>query len=234
MPRMSTLRNFLLHAAVLMAVPPAAASERHDLVHLQKVAADYARKESAGLPGKVSVSVAPLDSRLALAHCPAPEAFMPPGGRLWGQSGVGLRCHAPVAWTIYASVNVEVNAEYVVTARPLGHGETVSVHDLTTMRGDLARLPAGVVVDPQHAVGRQLAMSLGAGQPLRRDMLRQPHVVTQGQGVKLVSQGPGFQVSAEGRALANAADGQTVLVRGPSGQTISGIARSGGIVEVRY
>jgi flagella basal body P-ring formation protein FlgA len=147
---------------------------------------------------------------------------------------VGLRCHAPVAWTIYASVNVEVNAEYVVTARPLGHGETVSVHDLTTMRGDLARLPAGVVVDPQHAVGRQLAMSLGAGQPLRRDMLRQPHVVTQGQGVKLVSQGPGFQVSAEGRALANAADGQTVLVRGPSGQTISGIARSGGIVEVRY
>ena len=41
-------------------------------------------------------------------------------------------------------------------------------------------------------------------------------------------------VSAEGRALANAADGQTVLVRGPSGQTISGIARSGGIVEVRY
>jgi flagella basal body P-ring formation protein FlgA len=77
-------------------------------------------------------------------------------------------------------------------------------------------------------------MSLGAGQPLRRDMLRQPHVVTQGQGVKLVSQGPGFQVSAEGRALANAADGQTVLVRGPSGQTISGIARSGGIVEVRY
>ena len=234
MPRMSTLRNLFLHAVVLAATPPAVAAERQDLGQLQQIAEAYARKESAGLPGKVRVAVAPLDARLALPHCPSPEAFMPPGGRLWGQSAVGLRCHAPVAWTIYASVTVEVSAEYVVTARPLGQGETVSAQDLATMRGDLARLPAGIVVEPQHAVGRQLAMSLGAGQPLRRDMLRQPHVVTQGQGVKLVSQGPGFQVSAEGRALANAADGQTVLVRGPSGQTISGVARSGGIVEVRY
>ena len=159
---------------------------------------------------------------------------MSPGGRLWGKSAVGIRCAAPVAWTVYASVTVEVSAEYVVTARPMGHGETVNMQDLTTMRGDLARLPAGIVVDPLHAVGKQLAISLGAGQPLRRDMLRLPQVIAQGQGVKLVSEGPGFRVSTEGRALGNAADGQTVQVRGPSGQTVSGIARSGGIVEVRY
>ncbi len=159
---------------------------------------------------------------------------MPPGGRLWGNSAIGIRCLAPVAWTVYASVTVEVSAEYVVTARPMGQGETVNMQDLTTMHGDLARLPAGIVVDPLHAVGKQLAMSLGAGQPLRRDMLRLPQVIAQGQGVKLVSEGPGFRVSTEGRALGNAADGQTVQVRGPSGQTISGIARSGGIVEVRH
>jgi flagella basal body P-ring formation protein FlgA len=235
MPRMNTSRSVFMYVLLaLSAVPQAAAAERQDLAQLQRVAEAYARKESAGLPGSISVSVAPLDARLALPHCPLPEAFMPPGGRLWGKSAVGLRCLAPVAWTVYASVNVEVNAEYVVTARPLGQGETVTVQDLATMRGDLARLPAGVVIDPQQAVGRQLAMSLGAGQPLRRDMLRQPNVISQGQGVRLVTQGPGFQVSAEGRALGNAADGQMVLVRGASGQTVSGIARSGGIVEVRY
>ena len=65
-------------------------------------------------------------------------------------------------------------------------------------------------------------------------MLRSPLVVTQGQGVRLVTQGPGFQVSSEGRALGNAADGQSVQVRSASGQTVSGVARSGGIVEVRY
>jgi len=220
--------------AAVLAVAPAIANDRHDLGQLQRVVEAYARKEAAGLPGTASVVVAPLDTRLSLPHCPAPEAFMPPGGRLWGKSAVGVRCMAPVAWTVYASVTVEVSAEYVVTARPMGQGETVNMQDLTTMRGDLARLPAGIVVDPLHAVGKQLAMSLGAGQPLRRDMLRLPQVIAQGQGVKLVSEGPGFRVSTEGRALGNAADGQTVQVRGPSGQTISGVARAGGIVEVRY
>jgi flagella basal body P-ring formation protein FlgA len=224
--------------ALLLALPtvtgPAAANERQDLGQLQRLVENYVRREAAGLPGTATFQVTPLDPRLSLPHCPAPEAFMPPGGRLWGKSAVGVRCLAPVAWTVYSSVQVEVSAEYAVTARPMGQGETVNAQDLVTMRGDLARLPAGVIVDPMHAVGKQLAMSLGAGQPLRRDMLRLPTVVAQGQGVKLVSQGPGFRVSTDGRALGNAAEGQTVQVRGPSGQTISGVARAGGIVEVRY
>lgn len=235
MRRMNTRRLALLACIVaLLSVAHAMANERQDLAQLKRVVEGYVGAESAGLPGSVRFTVAPLDPRLSLPHCPSPEAFMPPGGRLWGKSAVGIRCHAPVAWTIYAAVTVEVSAEYVVTARPMGQGETVTAQDLATMRGDLARLPAGIVIDPQHALGKQLAMSLGAGQPLRRDMLRQPLVVAQGQGVKLVSEGPGFRVSTEGRALGNAAEGQTVLVRGPSGQTISGIARGGGIVEVRY
>ena len=116
----------------------------------------------------------------------------------------------------------------------MAQGESVNPQDLAVMRGDLARLPAGVVIDPMHAVGKQLSLSLGAGQPLRQDMLKAPSVVAQGQGVKLVSRGPGFSVSTEGRALGNAAEGQLVQVRAPSGQTVSGIARAGGIVEVRY
>lgn len=234
--RMKTANNALVIAVLsLAASAPAGANEaRQDLGQLQRVVEAYVRKEAAGLPGKVSFTVTPLDARLSLAQCPAPEAFMPPGGRLWGRSAVGVRCLAPVAWSIYAAVQVEVNAEYVITARPLAQGEAVNAQDLTTMRGDLARLPAGIVVDALHAVGKQLAVSLGAGQPLRQDMLRSPNVVAQGQGVRIVSQGPGFRVSAEGRALGNAAEGQSVQVRAPSGQTVSGIARAGGVVEVRY
>jgi len=224
----------MLSIAALQDMPQALANDRQDLSALARLAEAYVRKESAGLPGNVSFSVTPLDNRLSLPQCPAPEAFMPPGGRLWGKSAVGIRCLAPTAWTIYASVQVEVNAEYVVSARPLAPGESINAQDLAVMRGDLARLPAGVIVDPQHAVGKQLGLGLGAGQPLRRDMLREPLVVAQGQGVKIVSAGPGFRVSVDGRALGNAAEGQHVQVRSPSGQTVSGIARAGGVVEVRY
>ncbi len=228
------VRSALFVATLATPLPTAASEVRQDLGQLQRVVEAYVRKETSGLPGQASFNVTPLDPRLSLARCPAPEAFMPPGGRLWGKSAVGVRCMAPVAWTVYASVQVEINAEYVVTARPVAHGETVNLQDLVLMRGDLARLPAGIVIDPMHAIGKQFAMSLGAGQPVRQDMLRSPNVVSQGQGVRIVSQGPGFRVSTEGRALANATEGQSVQVRSPSGQTVSGIARAGGVVEVRY
>lgn len=224
----------LLSVVALLGTTGALANDRQDLGALVRYVETYVRKETTGLPGTVSFRVVPFDGRLSLPHCPAPEAFLPPGGRLWGKSAIGIRCLAPVAWTIYASVEVEVNAEYVVSARPLAPGETIKPQDLAIMRGDLARLPAGVVVDPQHAAGKQLGLGLGAGQPLRRDMLREPLVVAQGQSIKIVSQGPGFRVSVDGLALGNAADGQHVQVRSPSGQTISGVARSGGVVEVRY
>lgn len=228
-----------VHAAITMsaiAAPlhAAALDGRQDLSQLQRAVENYVRNESAGLPGKVSFSVSAFDTRLALPPCSAPEAFLPAGSRLWGKSTVGVRCTAGASWTVYASVQVEVNAEYVVTARPIAQGEPVKLQDLATMRGDLAKLPAGIVIDPMHAVGKHFALSLGAGQPVRQDMLKSPNVVVQGQGVKLVSEGPGFRVSTEGKALANAADGQSVQVRAPSGQTVSGIARAGGVVEVRY
>ena len=220
--------------ALLLYAPAALSTDRQDLGALVRIVEQYVRKESAGLPGTVGFVVTPFDNRLSLPHCPQPEAFMAPGGRLWGKSAVGVRCAAPSAWSVYAAVQVEVNGEYVVSARSLAQGETLGHQDLSVMRGDLARLPAGTIIDPAHAIGKQLALSLAAGQPVRKDMLRSPLVVTQGQGVRLQTQGPGFQVSGEGRALGNAAEGQSVQVRAASGQTISGIARAGGIVEVRY
>lgn len=237
-PRMARMNSRRLLSALLLALlvyaPAAFGNDRQDLGQLVRIVEQYVRKESAGLPGTVSFTVTPFDSRLSLPPCPHPEAFMAPGGRLWGKSSVGVRCNAPTAWSVYASVQVEVSAEYVVSARSIGQGETLNAQDLSVMRGDLARLPSGTIVDPAHAVGKQLALGLAAGQPLRKDMLKAPLVVTQGQGVRLHTQGPGFQVSGEGRALGNAADGQTVQVRSASGQTVSGIARPGGVVEVRY
>ncbi len=59
-------------------------------------------------------------------------------------------------------------------------------------------------------------------------------VIQAGQTVRVVSRGQGFQVSAPGSALASAAEGRTVLVRTASGQTVSGIARAGAVVEVPF
>lgn len=193
---------------------------------------EYLRAQTGGLPGQVEHSVGAIDPRLALPACPALEVFTPPGGRLWGKSNVGVRCTSPSAWTIYVPVTVRITGTYIVAARPLTHGQMLGINDYTAATGDLTQLPAGVAQDPAQVLGRTLAGTLAVGQPVRTDLLRAPTVIQQGQSVKLVAKGRGFEVTADGKALSQGVLGQVIQVRSPSGQTVTGIARNGGIVEI--
>ncbi|MDP3440758.1 MAG: flagellar basal body P-ring formation chaperone FlgA, partial [Azonexus sp.] len=102
------------------------------------------------------------------------------------------------------------------------------------LSGDISSLPTGVVVDPANAIGKTLRNSLGAGQPLRSDQLLAPLVIRQGQTVRVISSGPGFSVSSEGKAMNNAAEGEIAQIRMNTGQTVSGIARNDGSVEISF
>ena len=121
----------------------------------------------------------------------------------------------------------------MVTARPLAQGSALALTDMALQSGDLTQIAAGIVTDPQAVIGKTLTSALAAGQPLRQDLLRSPLVVQQGQTVKLQSSGQGFRVSADGKSMTNAADGQIAQVRTSNGQTVSGVARAGGVVEMR-
>jgi flagella basal body P-ring formation protein FlgA len=221
-------------ASVVLAPASARAEGFVDPPAIQKAIDAFLRRETLGLPGEVTYSIGSIDARTRLPSCPGLETFLAPGVRLWGKSSVGVRCPPPNPWTIYVGVEVRITASYFVAARPLAQGEMLRDDDLVARQGDLGQLPAGVVTDPRTAIGKTVANSLGAGQPLRHDMLRAQMVVQQGQSVKLVSQGPGFKVSSEGRAINNALEGQIAQVRSASGQVISGVARAGGIIEVSY
>jgi flagellar basal body P-ring formation protein FlgA len=194
----------------------------------------YLQTQTQGLPGKVSYRIGQLDPRTQLTPCSAFEPFLPAGSRLWGKATVGVRCLGPSTWTVYVPVQVNVSGTYLVSARPLAAGQLLGSGDIVTRSGDLSSLPTSILTDPAQAVGKTIKNGIAAGQPLRSDWLTAPWAVQQGQSVKLVSTGAGFSVSSEGKALNNAVEGQIVQVRTGSGQTISGIARPGGIVEVSY
>jgi flagella basal body P-ring formation protein FlgA len=208
------------------------AAGRQNLAALRGVVEQYLQTQSAGLPGAVTVKVGPVDQRLSLAACPAPEAFQQPGARPWGKTTVGVRCAAPSAWTVYIQAQVGVTAEYIVAAVPLAQGQPLEQGQLTVMRGDIAAMPNGIITDVAQAIGRTPLVSLPAGTALRLDTLRSQPVVKQGQAVQLVSRGSNFSVSSEGKAINNAGDGQVAQVRTRSGIVISGTARAGGLVEI--
>lgn len=193
----------------------------------------YIHQQTQGQPGTITVRMGNLDlSRLPA--CEAHEAFSPPGTRFIGKTYIGVRCLGPNAWSVLVPSQISITSEYITSSRPLRSGHTITPEDLSVLTGDLASLPTGVVIDPQAAIGKTLRNSVGTGQPLRSDQLLAPLLIRQGQTVRVISQGAGFSASAEGRALNNAAEGQLAQVRMSSGQTVSGIVRADGSVEISF
>lgn len=195
---------------------------------------DFLQRQTAGLPGEVSIEISPFDPNNQLPACAALAPFLPAGTRAWGRISVGVRCDSPVTWTAYLQARVAVVADYLVTARPLRAGQIVGPADLAQRRGDLTALPDNTLTDTTQAMGHHTRYAVAAGSPLRGDMLRVPHAVRQGQTVPVQSVGPGFSVASEGRAMNNAAPGERVRVRLANGQVVTGIAQAGGTVEVRF
>ncbi len=234
MKRLNAVSLVLRLLCLLCLSLPLSALAQGTQTPLYKAVEDYLRMQTQGLPGKVSYRITPLDARSQLSPCDAFEPFLPSGGAPWGRTTIGVRCLAPSAWTIYMQVHVSIHAKYLVAARPLTAGQIIGANDFVSRTGDLGLLPATILMDPEQAVGKTVRIGIAAGQPLRGDQLIAPWAVQQGQNVKTISRGTGFSVSSEGKALNNAVEGQVVQVRTPSGQTVSGIARAGGIVEVTY
>ena len=229
---MKTALTFFLCFACTAA--SAQAPARQDLNALRVVAEQFLTAQSAGLPGKVTVTVGALDQRMNLAACPDPQAFAQPGARAFGKTTVGVRCAAPTPWTVYIQSQVSVQADYVAAAMPLVQGQTIDASQLVMVKGDLGALPNGVLTDMAQAVGRTSSMSVQSGSPIRADQLRSKPVVQQGQAVQVVSGGAGFKVTAQAKAIGNAGEGQVVQVRTPAGAILSGVARAGGLVEVVF
>lgn len=167
-----------------------------------------------------------------LPPCFRHEIFVPADTRLWGRTRVGVKCHQPASWTTYLAVTVSVTGPYLVSARKINRGQTLTAGDFETRVGELTELPASVLTDPQRVLGQRAKVSLAARQTLRTEHLQQNPVIRQGDRVRVVARGSGFAAAAEGVALNNAGAGEPIKVRIANGKTLQGVARMAGEVEL--
>lgn len=228
------MKPITLVAALLAVTAVTGVAARQEPQPVRQAVEHFLGVQTQGLPGTVRITVRDIDPLNKLAPCAALEAYLPEGARAWGRIAVGVRCLAAPGWSVFVPVQVRVDAQLLVAARPLAAGRVIDAADLATRTGDLAQLPANTLTDPAQALGRSVRAGLAAGSLLRADHLRAPQAVLQGQGVKVLAHGPGFDVSTEGRALNGAAAGQVTQVRTAAGRTLSGLARADGAVEIRY
>jgi flagella basal body P-ring formation protein FlgA len=190
-------------------------------------------RETAGLGGRVEVTVGELDPRLQLAPCARVDLFLPQGSRLWGRSAIGARCVEGATWQVWLPVTVRIFAPALVAARPVATGEPFGEADVRVEEIDLTREPAGVLADPALLRSVVAARPVQPGTPLRADHVRRKPVVAAGDPVRLLYRGEQFQVTSEARALAAAAEGQPVRVQTDSGRVVTGVAQADRTVEIR-
>jgi len=207
-------------------------ADQEDGETIRATALAFLKQQVTGLPGHVEVTVAPAFPR-GLGACSTLQPFVPNGARLWGRTTVGVRCVAEHPWTVWMQARVSVQSTYYVAAHPLAPGQVLAEADLVARDGDLTLLPQSIITAPSQAVGAVALMRVGAGLPLRQDMLKNAASVTAGQSVRVVAQGNGFAISAEGSAMSSATPGQPVRVRTAAGQIIMGIVKDSSTVEIQ-
>lgn len=203
-----------------------------DLRLINQKVKEFLTAQSAGSPGKVEITITPMEQGTRLDFCPNPEAFFPPSSAAWGRTTVGVRCGQPKPWTVYLQANVSIIANYVTAANPLGQGQTINPNDLQLQKGDITTLPTGIFTEINPIIGNSAKMSLAAGTVIKKEMLKMPTVIQQGQSVRVSSKGTGFSITTEGQALNAAAEGEIIKVRVNNGSVVTGIAKRDGQVEV--
>lgn len=188
------------------------------------------------LPGfdkSARVTMGTIDTQLRLAACPHLEFSLPGNGNYRGHIRLGVRCPEPNAWSLFLSATVLTPKTYYITRNELSKNHPIQKEDIIATEVFQANTPQGAINDPLQLMGRTLTHPLLAGATVRNTDLQTEPSLARGQTVQIVGVGTGFQITRTGQLLANANAGEPAQVKTASKQIITGIARSGGIVEVK-
>ena len=181
------------------------------------------------------IEVGSLDPRLRLTACSVPlEPFLPSGGKLVGNTTIGVRCSEPKDWTLYVSADVAVYDEVLVAGRYLARGTRVEAADLVPEKRDLAKLPYGYFVTPDDVIGMVTTRSVTRGAVLTPSSIKETPLVRRNDKVNIIATSGGLEVHAAGIALEDGRKGERIQVRNVnSKRVVEGVIIGPGVVEVQ-
>jgi len=157
--------------------------------------------------------------------------FASPQSRPWGPFQMVVRCNRPV-WTMAVPVQTRVEGPSVVASRYLAPGARIRPEDVQVVKGDITRSPPDLVRQAAEVVGKAPVRPVQQGSVLLLNNLREPAVIKIGEVVQVQVSGKGFQATGEGVAVTAGAIGDSIRIRMPDGQQVTGQAVRPGVVEV--
>ncbi|WP_455234529.1 flagellar basal body P-ring formation chaperone FlgA [Thiogranum longum] len=184
--------------------------------------------------GRTEVRLGQLDPRLRLKSCSQPlEGFMPPGGRVIGNTTVGVRCSDEGGWNIYVSARINVFGPVLITRQPIARGSSIQDRDLELVERNLANLPYGYYTDSQPVTEMLAKRTIAAATVITPQMLQAPKLVKRGERVTVIAESGPLQVRSTGKALNDGKSGDSVRIQAEgSKRVVDGIVVSQGVVKV--
>lgn len=211
----------LFLTGLLAALPGTLAAAVQPHAPILKVARDFLEQRLEHETGQARIRMGRLDSRLRLAACDGPlEAFLPAGGRLRGNTGVGVRCTGVPGWRIIVPARVTIVDEVLVTRRFIPRGAVLSEEHVVLAEREIAAGAQGYFTRLEDAVGQVLRHPIREGLVVAPAMLEPAAVVRRGDEVTILSRGGSFEVRMKGSALVPGAEGDRIRVRNRNSQRI--------------
>lgn len=232
----STVTSFRSYISALAALLFAAGAHANvqSLDAIRGAAEQFVRSSLPENSVKHFVTANQLDPRLRLDNCASPlEAFSQGTAVSTGRMTIGVRCPAANPWTIYVTVNIEVEVSVLVLRRPLARRARVELADVEPQVRRLPGLATVFVNDTSSLQGHRLKRSLPVGTALTVDMLQPDVLVRRGQQVTLIADSGSVQIRAQGQALTEGAASDRVRVQNVTSlKVVEGVVESDGVVRV--
>ena len=77
---------------------------------------------------------------------------------------------------------------------------------------DLAKLPSGVITDPEAVLGKRTKRAIGAKTALRADLIEFPPLVKRGDIVVIIAESKGLKITALGQVKKKGRLGESIPV----------------------
>ncbi|RXZ43341.1 flagella basal body P-ring formation protein FlgA [Crenobacter cavernae] len=184
-------------------------------------------------PRGVTYKLVRPSGKLDLPACTAPAAGWPAGSAQSGNTYVEVHC-PEAGWQVRFPVGIDESRMGLVTTRRIQAGEALSASDVRLASLPNPALGRQVLNVAEAAVGQVARSGLPEGAWVRRYMLAAPRAVHANQPVMVHALSDGLSVAAQGKALANAAVGDEVTVRMPSGRQVRGEVQKDGSVRLAF
>lgn len=124
-----------------------------------------------------------------------------------------FRLNGNIEKQMYGTIYIEVFEEVPILTRAIAKGEIIGEDDLQFRRVNLAQIPRGVILQPEHIIGSRVRRPLQMNAMLRTYELETLPLVQKGDQVIILVESALLKITALGEALEKGNAGESIRVR---------------------